>query len=275
MTVIAMTREMATRGSEVALGVAQRLGLEIVHHEVVEHDIAKHTGMHDSEVHRFLEGEATLWERWNIDRVRMSRYTALEILELAVKGNVLIRGWGATYLLKSVPHVASIRICAPLDYRKKVLMQRLKIEDEASAGREIARNDAAHNGTMQRLFGIDWQDPSHYALVLNTDRIPVEDCVDCIVQLANSKAFEETESSHTALSDRLVLARVNDALDREFGDRNNRFGLMAEIDNGCVIVSGATTDTKLIADALRIVQRVEGVRGIENRMSYVEFVPHG
>lgn len=274
MAVITMTREMATLGGEVALGVAEKLGLDMVHHEVVEHDVAELTGMPESEVHRFLEGETTLWERWKIDRARMSRYTALEILELAAKGNVLIRGWGATYLLKSVPHVACIRICAPMELRQHVLMERLKIKDPAVARREIARNDAAHNGTMQRLFGIDWQDALLYAMVLNTERIPVEDCVDCIVRLANSEAFNETAASQTALTDRLVLARVNDALDREFGSRTNRYGLMAEIDNGKVIVSGATTDTKLIADALRVVQSVDGVKGVENQMSYVEFVPH-
>ena len=31
MTVIAMTRELGTRGNEVAAGVAERLGLSIVH----------------------------------------------------------------------------------------------------------------------------------------------------------------------------------------------------------------------------------------------------
>src|SRR5919197_5491926 len=98
MAVIAMTREMATRGKDVAAGLAQRLALNVVHHEVVEHDIAERSGMRESEVHRYLEGEASLLERWRIDRKRVSRYTAQEILELAVKGDVLMRGWGATYL---------------------------------------------------------------------------------------------------------------------------------------------------------------------------------
>ena len=113
MAVIAMTREMATLGKDVAAGLAERLGLDIVHHELVEHDIAERSGMRESEVHRFLEGEASLLERWKIDRKRLSRYTAQEILELAVKGNVLIRGWGAEYLLRAVPHVICVRICAP------------------------------------------------------------------------------------------------------------------------------------------------------------------
>jgi hypothetical protein len=38
MTVIAMTREMGSRGRDVALGLADRLELDIIHHELVEHD---------------------------------------------------------------------------------------------------------------------------------------------------------------------------------------------------------------------------------------------
>jgi cytidylate kinase len=176
MVVIAMTREMATRGSEVAAGLAERLGLAIIHHEVVEHEIAERSGMPESEVHRFLEGEASLFERWKLNRERMSRYTAQEILELAAKGNVLIRGWGATYLLRSVPHIVCARICAPMPFRERVLMERLGQKDAALARREVLRNDAAHNGTMQRLFGVHWEDPSLYAIVLNTARVSVPKC---------------------------------------------------------------------------------------------------
>jgi len=102
MAVIAMTREMATLGKDVASGLAERLGLTVVHHELVRQGIAERAGMRESEVHRFLEGETSLLDRWKIDRKRLSRYTAQEILALAVKGNVLIRGWGATYLLRAV-----------------------------------------------------------------------------------------------------------------------------------------------------------------------------
>ena len=160
MAVIAMTREMATRGSEVAAGLADRLGLAIIHHEIVEHDIAERTGMPESEVHRFLEGETSLLERWTLDRKRMSRYTAQEILELAAKGNVLIRGWGATYLLKSVPHVICVRICAPMPFREKVLIERLGVGIAANAKRESSattlltmercKNSLASTGRIRR-----------------------------------------------------------------------------------------------------------------------------
>jgi cytidylate kinase len=275
MTVIAMTREMATRGSEVAAGLARRLGLAVIHHEIVEHDIAERTGMPESEVHRFLEGGATLLERWTIDKNKLSRYTAQEILELADKGNVLIRGWGAAYLLRSVPHVVCVRICAPMTYREGVLMERLGLKERSLARREIERNDAAHNGTMQKLFGIDWTDPSLYSIVLNTARVPVADCVEHIARLTSSPAFAETEKSRNALRDELILARVRLAMDRRFGPKSLQYGFDAHVFGGKVILTGATIDEKLIVEAVRLLQGVEGVERVESRIAHIAFAPHG
>lgn len=274
MAVIAMTREMATRGSEVAVSLAKRLGLAIVHHEIVEHDIAERAGMPESEVHRFLEGETSLLERWTLDRKRMSRYTAQEILELALKGNVLIRGWGATYLLKSVPHVICVRICAPMLFRERVLMERLGVGIAENARREIERSDAAHNGTMQKLFGIDWEDPSLYAIVLNTERVPVEDCVEHIVRLAESSAFQETARSRNVLMDQVILFRARAAMDRQFGTKSVQNCFEVHVFSGKVLLTGATMDEQMIVDAVRLLQGVEGVTAVESKVAHVAFVPH-
>ena len=272
MAIIAMTREMATLGRDVAVGLAERLGLDIVHHELVAQDIAERAGMPESEVQRFLGGEASLLSRWRVNKARMSRYTAEEILELAVKGNVLIRGWGATYLLRNVPHVVCVRICAPMADRERVLMQRLGITDRATSRREIERNDAAHNGTMQRLFGIDWTDPALYASVLNTARIPIADCVEHIVNVAGSPAFQETAQSRMALSDQLILSKVHSALDRRFGSSATALGLDAEVEAGKVVLKGALSDQRLIAETVRLMHSISGVQAVESRIAHIAFV---
>jgi len=273
MAVIAMARELATRGSEVAIGIADRLGLQIVHHEVVEHDIAGRTHLPESEVHRYLEGEASLWERWKIDPKRMSRFTSLEILELAAAGNVVIRGWGATALLGSIPHVVTVRTCAPMAYREQVMMDRVALMDRAAAQQEIVRNDACHSGMMKRMFDTDWQHADHYAITLNTARVPVSECVEQIVRLVEGPAFQETEQSRGLLHDALVLARVNARLEEEFGNRSRRHGFEIKVEGGHVSLHGATTDTDLIVKAVRALQDVEGVASVESRISVVEFIP--
>jgi len=271
MAVIAMTREMATLGRDVAAGLAERLGLHVVHHELVAQDIAGRAGARESEVLRFLEGGAKLLDRWRVDTARVSRYTAEQILDLAVKGNVVIRGWGATYLLRNVPHVVCVRICSPMQDRERVLMQRLGINDRATARREIERNDAAHNGTMQRLFGIDWTDPALYSLVLNTARIKVEDCVEHIVKVAQSPAFQETSASRLALNDELILSKVHSALDRRFGSSASALGVQAEVAAGKVVLKGALSDQRMIAETVRLMHTIPGVQGVESRISHIAF----
>jgi cytidylate kinase len=273
MAIIAMTREMATLGKDVAEGLAARLGLTIVHHELVEQDIAQRAGMPESEVHRFLEGETPLLQKWKIDRKRLSRYTAQEILELAAQGKTLIRGWGATYLLQSVPHAICVRICAPMSFRTHVLMQRLSITDQRIARREIERSDAAHNNTMRKMFGIDWQDPGLYTLALNTARVSVDDCVEQITRLAESPAFQETDLSKLALLDQIILARVHDALDRRFGSGTQALGIEAHVSKGHVTLTGAMSDERPLVECVRLVRDVTGVVSVESKIAYIAFRP--
>jgi cytidylate kinase len=271
MPVIAMTREMGTLGRDVAAGLARRFGLEVVHHELVETEIAERSGLQPSEVRRFLEGEASLVEQWRVDKRRLSHFTSQEILELAARDNVLIRGWGATYLLRDVPHVVCVRICAPMDFRTRVLMQRAGITDPAIARREIERSDAAHNGTMQRLFGVDWRDAELYAATLNTERVTPDACVEHIARLVESDAFRETPASRGALRDRVVTARVHSALRSRFSAAPKAMGVEVKVEEGHVTLTGAVSDERIIAELVRLAGSVEGAERVESRIQYLSF----
>jgi hypothetical protein len=112
MTVIAMTREIGSLGNEVATRVAKRLGLEIVRSEVAAGNVARRLRVAESSVTRYLDGSASLLERWQIDRRKLFHYASEEILGLAQRGNVLIKDWGAATTLRDLPQVA-IRPAAP------------------------------------------------------------------------------------------------------------------------------------------------------------------
>src|SRR6185436_18187538 len=190
MPVIAMTQEMASLGKDVALGVAEKLGLELVRHEVGDM-VAGRMQVKKSLIRRIREGKASKIEKWSADEKTISIFTAEEVLDRAVKGNVLIRGWGATLLLRSVPHVACVQVCAPMPLRVQRLMERLQTDDETLARQEIEADDAARAARMGEHFGVDWGDPTLYDLTLNSERVPIADCVDAVVRLVQSPAFQE------------------------------------------------------------------------------------
>ncbi len=265
MTVIAMTREMGSQGKEVAAGLAQELGLEVVHHELVERHLAERLAMGASAVHLFLEGQPSLWERWKIDPSRLSRFTAEEILLLAQRGNVVIRGWGAAQLLREVAHVVCVRVCAPMAKRITVMQERLGISDPLAAEREIERNDGAHSRTIQRQFGEDWQGPHQYDIVLNTGFVPIATCVAIVRQLAESSSHLETDASRAMLADKLIEARARTILDAQVSDRPTGSGLDVAVAAGKVTLTGVTGGAGTLKSAIEKIAKVEGVVAVENR----------
>ena len=170
MPVIAMTMEVGTRGSEVAAGLAQTLGIASVGHELAER-VADKMHVKKSLLQRLREGKASMLERMSTSQAEIAVFTAEEVYDVAQRGNVLIRGWGSTLLLRPVPHVPCIRICAPLEDRVRSLMQRLDTDDEAFIREEIQRSDEAHAAAMQARFHVKWGDPLLYDLMINTERI--------------------------------------------------------------------------------------------------------
>lgn len=199
MAVISMPREMGSRGRDVAIGLAERLGLQILHYEVVRR-VADRMQENESAVRRYLEGRDHPLERWRLKRKHLDYHSAEEILDIAAAGNVIIRGWGGTQILRPVPSVVAVRVCAPIEQRVGTLVERVGLADPALARAEIERNDAAQERVTRRLFGVDWQDPLHYDLVLNTGRVAIDECVEQIVRLTLLPAFQETPESRAALA---------------------------------------------------------------------------
>ena len=116
----------------------------------------------------------------------MAVYTAEEVLEAAARGNVVLRGWGATCLLRPVPHVPCVRIMRPFDKRVQWLMEQLDTDDADVAEAEIRRSDQANAARMHEQFGVHWGDPVLFDLVLNTDRLSVDSCVQQIKAAAGA-----------------------------------------------------------------------------------------
>ena len=263
MTVIAMTRELGSLGQDVAAAVATQLNLHIIHHERFEHNLAERLGAKGSAVHRYLEGEANLLERWRIDRHKLSRCTTEEVLEQAVRGDVVIRGWGGISLLRSVPHVLRVRVCAPLTIRIERLMERIGLSDPGVARREIERSDAAEARTVEDMFGGDWRSAELHHIVLNTEHLSSAACASQLSTLAQDDGFRETDTSKQLLDDLLVTTRVQIALERVFGMHHH---IAVMIEDGEVVLTGMAGSGDVALQAAGIARGVKGVRHVTHTM---------
>src|SRR5258707_902797 len=154
MPLIAMNREMGSLGRDVAAGLEQALGMKVRHHEMIDH-LADRARMRKSHVISFLEGTQSLIERLTIDQVRLRVLTADEILSMAEAGDpIILRGWGATSLLKEVPH--AVRVCISASRRTRVarMMERLNSDDPKQVERIVDQNDESARAGMRRHFHI-------------------------------------------------------------------------------------------------------------------------
>jgi len=263
MPVIAMTQEMATLGKDVALGVCDALGLQQVRHEVGD-VVAGKMHVKKSLIRRIREGKASRIEKWAADEKTISIFTAEEVYDLAVKGNILIRGWGGTLLLRDVPHIPRIRVCAPMPVRIKRLMERLETDDEGLARREIAADDAARASRMGEHFNVRWGDPTLYDLTLNTERIPIAQCVEQVLALAKSPAFRETPESRRYLADLAIRARVRAALRSD--ERTAEIVIDVEVTAGAVTLRGIVVDDREKRLCQEVVGAVPGVASVRDEL---------
>ncbi len=272
MPIIAITREMGSLGKDVASGLGQNLGLPIFYHEVVE-PLADRMRVRKSHVIRLIDGTAGLLERLTADKTSLAIFSADEIFDLAMQGQgAVVRGWGATHLLRDVPHAICVRVCAPLALRKRRMMARLNTDDDAAVSVEIHCNDESHTAIMRRNFGLQWTDPENYDVVFNTERVSVEECIDEVTRLVKSNAFAETAQSRRQLEDLALAARVRAALRIAPLTRDAKIAVTAK-DGQVTLEGGLGTDT-LLAVA-EVVDAVPGVKDFKYRSRPEDEVPAG
>lgn len=272
MPLIAMNREMGSLGKEVAAGLEQALGMKVRHHEMIDH-LANRARIRKSHVVSFLEGRQGILERLTTDQVRLRILTADEILSMAESDDaVIMRGWGATSLLKDVPH--AVRVCVSASRRTRVrrMMERLNSDNTAEVERIVAQNDEAAQAVMRRHFHIDTRDINEYDVGFNTDRVSVAQCVDEIVKMVRSPQFAENEESRARLRDVALAHHVRAAL-RTHGS-TGRFMVRVVARDGLVQLYGTVDHIEQSDSCSDVAGRIRGVRVLENHLNVAEVTGH-
>jgi cytidylate kinase len=263
MPVIALTQEMGSLAKDVALRLAESGGLAVMRNEVVE-NVAGRMHVPASLIRRLREGKAGLVERLSTDKERVALYTAEEVFAQALRGNVILRGWGATCLLRPVRHVVRVRVTRPLDQRVAWLMEHLGTDNREAAEAEVRRSDTAHASRMNAQFGVTWGDPLLYDLVLNTERVSIDSCVEQILHLSRRPEFQETPESRAILDGLALSARVRAAL--KANDSTSNVDVQIDARDGRVVLNGIVVNEHEKLETDRIATAVVGIGKVDSRL---------
>jgi hypothetical protein len=159
-----------------------------------------------------------------------------------------------------------VRVCAPIDFRVRVLIDRLGTKDVNAVREQIERYDAARARTMRAYFNVEQEVPRLYHIVLNTQRLSIEACVRTVSELAMSFRFQDHAATQATLANKLVEAEISSALVEHISLVAAPLGVSVSVANGKVTLSGTTSSGSVRMRAERIAHDIAGVCHIDNRI---------
>lgn len=217
MPVITISRQFGAAGVPVGRALAEKLGADFLDRAIVA-QVALRSGIPETELETYDERLPSFWQRVAAALTTSSPEVALPasaytdelthltthdrlvaitrsvIEEAAERGNVVIVGRGAAFILGRQHGTLHVQLHASLDARIRYLMSRIEdIPSEASLDerslRELARSvDTARADYIRGTFNADWLDARHYDLSLDTGRLGVDGTVDVIQAAVKASA---------------------------------------------------------------------------------------
>ena len=184
-TIVTISRERGSQGYQVAEKLAQTLGFDLFHNEILEAMIE--TSKSSKALVETLDEKAmNVIDDIVADLIHKHHLWPDDYSKLLLKimntigkhGNAVVLGRGGNFALENT-NALKVRIVAPEAVRQKHIQHTMDLNAEDAANLMIS-TDANRVAFVRRYFNEDATDPSNYDLVLNTGTLSVEKTVDLI-----------------------------------------------------------------------------------------------
>lgn len=184
---IALSRQMGSGGTSVALEIGQRLGWAVYDQELLK-IIASELGLRENLV-KSVDERHVSWLRefmsgLSLDPVLSESGYVQHLIQtigsLGAHGECVIVGRGAPFILPAATTLR-VRLVAPLENRVDYVTRTFKLS-HSEAEKKVRELDRERENFAREYFRKDPADPVHYDVVINTGRYAVADTAELIVQ---------------------------------------------------------------------------------------------
>lgn len=215
MPVITISRQFGAGGSTIGHALADRFGAEYLDREIAM-AVARRLGLPEGDVDDQDERAPGLLDRFGwilaaghadaaapyaeslvtappMDGDRLAALTQQIIREAAARGNAVIVGRGGCFVLRDRPGTLHVQLIASLEARIGFLRDRIEQApadaqpDDASLRRLCQEIDQARGRYLHHLYGVDWRDSDHYALVIDTGKLGIHTATELIAAAAGGR----------------------------------------------------------------------------------------
>ncbi len=216
-TVITIARQYGSGGDEVASDLAQALGVQLIERQVIEAAAAaagvspetiaqaekvpsllermleylgQHAGGLDPVGDFSMEGAVTAGA-FNPALTTEGYRQLIEdvIRRTAAESDAVIVAHGGSVILREVPYVFKVMVCAPVRVRA-LRMQELEHISAEDAEKRVRNDDKERADFFQTYYKVNWLNPAIYDICVNTSRLDTPTAVD-LIQAAHGRFVQE------------------------------------------------------------------------------------
>ena len=189
--IITISREFGSGGRTIGKQVAEKLGIACYDQELIE-KIAEQSGYSEEFVRE--KSEYTTYGSWfaNAFADRDVRGMTIQdhiwtmqrqlIIDLAKKGNCVIIGRCADYILRDEADLLTVFIHAGMQQRAERIV-RVYGEREDSPEKRLRDKDKRRRAYYQFYTDMGWGDVCNYQIALDSGALGIETCADLIARL--------------------------------------------------------------------------------------------
>ncbi len=200
-----------------------------------------------------------------LERFRHQRYQFIALFQAGlaeeVKAGKVVYHCNAGHLmLQGVSPLLKVRVIAPLQKRVAMVQERLKLSPSEAVA-YIHKVDVDRKNWTRFLYGVNWEDPALYDVVVNLALMNVREACEMVAAAARQKSFEFVGEWQTQLEDLSIGSRVRANLAINPATSHLEFEVSSR--QGRVSIIGRATTVDELEEIKRVAQGVPGVVALD------------